>query len=114
MGSDLAARWMLDPSVTYLNHGAFGACPRAVLDVQAEWRARLERDPVRFFTGELEGRLDEVRARVAELVKADPQDLVFVANATTGVNTVLASFGFEAGDEVVVTDHGYVACLNAV
>jgi isopenicillin-N epimerase len=111
--SDLAAQWTLDPSVTYLNHGAFGACPRVVLEEQAEWRARLEREPVRFYIGELEARLDEVRARVGELVGADPADVVFCANATTGVNTVLASIPFEAGDEVLVTDHGYPACLNA-
>jgi isopenicillin-N epimerase len=112
-GSDFAAHWTLDPSVTYLNHGAFGACPRVVLEEHAEWSARLEREPVRFFVNELEARLDEVRARVGELVGADPADLAFVANATTGVNTVLASIDFEPGDEVLVTDHGYVACRSA-
>src|SRR5713101_5774152 len=110
---DLAAHWTLDPNVTYLNHGAFGACPRAVLHVQSEWRAKLEREPVRFFLGELEPRLDEVRERVGELVHAEPEDIVFVGNATQGVNTVLASFAFERGDELLVTDHGYNACNNA-
>jgi isopenicillin-N epimerase len=112
--SDVAAHWTLDPSVVYLNHGAFGACPRVVLEEQAEWRAKLEREPVRFYTGELEARLDAVRASVGDFVGADPADLVFVANATTGVNTVLASIPFDAGDEVVATDHGYPACLNAI
>jgi isopenicillin-N epimerase len=111
--ADFAAHWTLDPSVTYLNHGAFGACPRVVLEEQTEWSARLEREPVRFFVNELERRLDEVRACVGELVGADAADLAFVANATTGVNTVLASIDFEPGDEVVVTDHGYVACRSA-
>jgi len=110
---DFASHWTLDPNVTYLNHGAFGACPRAVLEVQTEWRARLEREPVRFFLSELECRLDEVRVTVGELVKADPRDIVFVTNATQGVNTVLASFPFESGDEVLITEHGYNACNNA-
>jgi isopenicillin-N epimerase len=110
----LAGHWTLDPSVTYLNHGAYGACPRVVLEVQSELRARLEREPVRFYAGELEGRLDEVRARVGEFVGARGEDLVFVSNATSGVNTVLASHPFDRGDEVVITDHGYNACSNAV
>jgi isopenicillin-N epimerase len=110
---ELAVHWTLDPNVTYLNHGAFGACPRAVLEVQSEWRARLEREPVHFFLGELERRLDEVRETVGEFVKAEPGDIVFVANATQGVNTVLASFPFERGHELLVTDHGYNACNNA-
>jgi len=111
---DLAAHWTLDPNVTYLNHGAFGACPRVVLEAQSEWRAKLEREPVHFYLHELERRLDEVRERVGEFIGAEPADLVFVGNATAGVNTVLASFAFEPGDEVIATDHGYNACLNAV
>jgi isopenicillin-N epimerase len=111
---DLASHWLLDPSVTYLNHGAFGACPRVVLEAQAAWRARLEREPVRFYLHELDGLLDEVRASAGELVGAEPEDLAFVTNATAGVNTVLASFDLRKGDEVIVTDHGYPACLNAV
>ena len=110
---DIAGQWTLDPSVTYLNHGAFGACPRAVLEAQAELRARIERNPVHFFVGELEKRLDEVRAEVGAFVGASPEDLVFVANATTAVNTVLASLPLESGNEVIVTGHGYNACLNA-
>src|SRR5438128_1567797 len=104
--TDLAAHFTLDPSVDYLNHGSFGACPRVVLEAQSELRERLEREPVRFYLGGLERRLDEVRDVVGELVGAEPADLGFVANATAGVNTVLASFPFEPGDEVIVTDHG--------
>ncbi len=111
--SDLAEHWTLDPTVAFLNHGSFGACPRPVLEAQSEIRARLEREPVRFYIGELERRLDDVRAAVGPVLGADGADLVFLANATTGVNTVLASRRFEAGDEVLVTDHGYNACLNA-
>ena len=58
----LARHWTLDPAVTFLNHGSFGACPRAVLAKQDEWRARLERQPVRLMARELEGLLDEARA----------------------------------------------------
>src|SRR5207249_11859699 len=70
--------------------------------------------PVRFLHRELEGRLAAARAALGAFVGADPDDLAFVSNATTGVNTVLQSLDFAAGDELLVTDHGYNACRNAV
>lgn len=110
----LRARWDLEPGLVFLNHGAFGACPRAVLRAQADLRATLEADPVRFLDGELEGRLDAARARIAAFVDADPMDLVFVPNATAGVNAVVRTFRLQPGDEVVTTDHDYRASRNAL
>lgn len=112
--SPYAAIWTLDPSVTFLNHGSFGACPAPVLAAQAEWRARLERQPVRFMARELEGLLDEARAALAAFVGAIPGDLAFVPNATSGVNAVLRSLVFAPGDELLTTDHAYNACKNAL
>ncbi len=109
----LRAHWTLDPAVRYLNHGSFGACPRAVLDVQAELRARLEREPVLFLHREIEERLDAAKQALARFVGCTPEDLAPIVNATMGVNTVLASLDFEPGDEILVTDHGYNACNNA-
>jgi isopenicillin-N epimerase len=106
--------WNLDPEVVFLNHGSFGACPRHVLAVQTEWRLRMERDPVQFLARDLEGRLDEARAAVAGFVGCDAQDLVFVPNATTGVNAVLRSLRLRRGDELLTTDHAYNACRNTL
>jgi isopenicillin-N epimerase len=112
--SPFAPLFALDPQVSYLNHGAFGACPHAVLAVQHEFRQRLERNSLHFFMRELEGLFDQTRAVLAPFLGATPEDLVFVPNATAGVNTVLASLEQEAGTEVIVTDHTYPACKNAV
>ena len=106
--------WALDPAVVYLNHGSFGACPRPVLAFQGRLRERLEREPFRFLARELEPLLDAARGAVGAFAGGDPEGLAFVANATTGVNTVLASLRLAPGDELLTTDHAYPACRNAL
>jgi isopenicillin-N epimerase len=106
-------QWILDPSVTFLNHGSFGACPRPVLDTQAELRHQMERQPVEFLWRRLDGLTGEARDRTAEFLSVDPAGLAFVTNATMGVATVLAAISLEPGDEVVMTDHAYPAIRNS-
>lgn len=114
MTSRHRAHWLLDPEVSFLNHGSFGACPEIVLEHQSELRERLERQPVQFMVRELESMLDASREQLAAFLGAEPSDLAFVPNATAGVNAVVRSLRFEPGDEVLVTDHGYQACTNAL
>jgi isopenicillin-N epimerase len=111
---DLSTHWSLDPDVIYLNHGSFGACPTAVLDAQQRFRNQLEREPLRFFNREFEPLLDRARETLAQFIGTDPAELVFVPNATTGVNSVLRSLVFEPGDELLTTSHAYNACRNAL
>lgn len=106
--------WHLEPGISYLNHGSFGACPDPVMEAQRVWRERMEAEPARFLDRELEYHLDEARLRVAAFLRADADGLVFVPNATTGVSTVLSSLRFEPGDELIASDHEYNATLLAL
>jgi len=110
----IRSHWTLDPETAFLNHGSFGACPRPVLAAQDRWRARLEAEPVRFMCVELEPGLDAARAVVGAFVGADPDDVAFVPNATTGVNTIVRSLDLSPGDELLTTDHVYNACRNVL
>jgi len=112
--SPFRSHWSLDPEVTFLNHGSFGACPTRVLEEQSRLRARMEAEPVRFLHRELEALADSARAALGTFLDADPDDLAFVSNATTGVNTVLQSLRFAPGDELLTTDHEYNASRNAL
>ncbi|MFN2134708.1 MAG: aminotransferase class V-fold PLP-dependent enzyme [Candidatus Promineifilaceae bacterium] len=109
---DLKELFLLDPDVVFLNHGSFGATPRAVFDVYQAWQARLERQPVQFLANELPGHLAQARAAMGSLVGATADDLVLVPNATFGLNVVARSLVLGHGDELLTSDHEYGACMN--
>ena len=106
--------WLIDPGTAYLNHGGFGALPVPVAQAAEALRREVEANPTDLFMRSWQGRLDVVRARVAALLHARTDDLVFVPNATTGTATVLSSLPLGAGDEIVVTDHRYPAVRSQV
>ncbi len=110
----LVAEWGLDPTVDYLNHGSFGATPRTVLAVQTALREEMERELILFLARQLPARLDAVRARVAAFLDCDAPGLVFVPNATHGVQAALDAIDWLPGDEVVHADHGYGAVKRAL
>jgi isopenicillin-N epimerase len=108
--TSLKENFLLDPNIVFLNHGSFGATPRAVFEAYQNWQLQLERQPVLFLARELPTLLHKSRAILGQYLNADTNDLVYIPNATHGVNIVAHSLQFKPGDEILTTDHEYGAC----
>ncbi len=107
----LRSKFLLDPAVVFLNHGSYDACPIEVLAARRKWEDEMERNPVEFLGRRSAGLLRASREALGAFVGARADDLVYVPNATTGVNIVAASIDLQPGDEVLVNDLEYGACL---
>ena len=110
--NSLRSFFYLEPEITFLNHGSFGATPRPVLAEYQSWQRRLEAQPVRFLAREIQENFRAARQILGEYLGAEPENLVFVPNATFGVNVIARSFDLGPGDEVLTSDHEYGACEN--
>jgi len=108
----LKDQFLLDPSVTFLNHGSFGACPKPVFETYQKIQRELEWQPVDFLGRRADGMLADARAALGKFLNADPKDLIFCMNATLGLNTMLKSLKLEADDEILTTNHEYGALNN--
>ncbi len=97
----------LDPSITFLNHGSFGACPKPVFEVYQNWQRKLEQQPVEFMAIKVYDFLEEARHALGDYVGCHGDDLIFVTNPTTAVNTVIRSLDLGLDDEVLMTDMEY-------
>ena len=114
LGAAIRPEWALDPDFLTVNHGSYGATPRIVLAAQDEWRRRMEAQPTRFFSRELPDALREAATVLAKALLAEPDDIVFVPNATTGCNAVLRSMRLGVGDEILHASHVYNAVRNTM
>lgn len=110
----LAKHWNLDSNCVFLNHGSFGATSTVIRGEQRKWQDLLEDEPVRFYEDLAMEFMEDARKALALMLKCDAEDLALLENATTGVNTVLRSLEFNEGDEILVPDHAYQACRNAI
>jgi isopenicillin-N epimerase len=105
----LRSEFLLDPTVTYLNHGSFGACPDPVMRTYQCWQRELEREPVAFLQRRARGLLRDSRTALAEHVGCSADEITLVPNATFAMNMVARSLRLAAGDRVLITDHEYGA-----
>ncbi|MBF6590027.1 MAG: aminotransferase class V-fold PLP-dependent enzyme [Ktedonobacterales bacterium] len=107
--AEAGREFLLRPDVTFLNHGSYSACPRPVFETYQGWQRELEAEPVEFLGRRLTALLAEARTALGEYVGTDAANLVFVPNATHGMNIVARSLSLAPGDEVLGTDHEYGA-----
>lgn len=114
MSSELRHLWTLEEERIFLNHGSFGACPDFVIAEQRKWQDLMEQEPVRFFEELMPDLLLKSRESLGAFLSCSADDLAFVSNATSGVNTILRSLHFEQGDEILVPNHAYRACRNTI
>jgi len=122
--SDVAGNWRLDPDTVFLNHGSFGACPASVTLAQQTHRGRMEREPVRFFSHDIFGMLDRSRRAISSLIGGQPEDYVFMPNATQAVAAIMDNVAqgiglagkkpLGPGDEILINTHEYPACQNII
>lgn len=104
----------LQEGLVFLNHGSFGACPKSVFKVYQDWQLELEQQPVAFLDqdrGFLD-RMQTTRSAVAKELGANPQDLVGVENATSGLNAIARSLRLNPGDEILTSNQEYNALNN--
>ncbi len=111
-GHSLKPLFHLHSDMIFLNHGAYGATLRDVLDHQRGWVERMEAQPARFFMNDLPGLVRQAVEILAPEVGADPAKTVMVENATSGVNAILRSSNFKPNDRIITTDHVYNAVRN--
>lgn len=109
--TELRDLFMIRDDLAFLNHGSFGACPRPVHNQYQNLQRELEYNPVAFLAEDREfpERMRSARQELARFVGARRDDLVFIPNATYGLNVVAHSIGLQRGDEVLITDHAYGA-----
>ena len=113
-GRPMRRRFLLERGTDFLNHGSFGTTPRVVLAAAQRWRLRMEANPDRFLRYLLPGALRAAAGRLARFLHAKEQEVVFVENATSGVNAVLRSLEFRPGDEILATTHTYNAVRQTI
>ena len=104
--------YLLDPDITFLNHGSFGACPKPVFDAYQNWQRKLENQPVQFMAIDVYEHLELARNKLGAFIGCGGDDLFFIPNATTAVNTIIRSLDLGPGDEVLSTNHEYGSLIR--
>ena len=104
--------YLLDPDITFLNHGSFGACPKPVFDAYQNWQRKLENQPVQFMANDVYEHLALARNKLGAFIGCGGDDLFFIPNATTAVNTIIRSLDLGPGDEVLSTNHEYGSLIR--
>ena len=105
--------YLLEKNITFLNHGSFGACPKSVFKIYQNWQRLLESQPVQFLSHDIYKYLEESRIHLSNLISCDSDDIIFVTNPTTAINTIIRSLMIDKNYEVLTSNHEYGAMIRA-
>ena len=105
--------FLLDPDITFLNHGSYGACSKPVFKEYQDWQKKLEDQPVQFMTNQVYSAMEKSRESMSQFVGCDEEELVFFQNPTTAVTNVIYNLDLKSGDEVLMSNHEYGALVRA-
>jgi selenocysteine lyase/cysteine desulfurase len=111
LGRHIRSQFLLEPNYTSLNHGSYGSIPKVIVPVLQDLHAKAEINPDRWLRREMFPEIDKNKATLAELIHSDPEELVFVFNAMTGINTVARSLPLEAGDKIIYVTLMHISTL---
>ncbi len=106
---NLKKYFLLDPSVTFLNHGSFGATPKPVFNEYQRWQRELENQPVEFLGRRHNALMHISREVLAKYLGTSTENVIYAQNVTIALNIVARSLDLGTGDEVLSTDHEYGA-----
>ena len=113
MNKTLGDMFLLDPEITFLNHGSYGACPKPVFKAYQDWQKKLESQPVQFMTNQVYSALEKSRVSMSQFVGCDEDEMVFIQNPTTAVTNIIYNLDLKAGEEVLMSNHEYGALVRA-
>ncbi len=105
----LHSQFLLNPNITYLNFGSFGACPKPIFEDYQKWQLKIETEPVQFMTVNGPRHLKAAREALAQYIHCDSNDVVYVTNPSYGINIIAKSLQLHAGDEILSTNLEYGA-----
>jgi isopenicillin-N epimerase len=105
----MKSQFLLDPTITFLNHGSFGACPKPIFEEYQRFQLELETEPVLFIQKKVAGYLKVAREKLSTYIGCDSLDVFFTPNPTFAINTIMRSLDLQEGDEILSTNHEYGA-----
>ena len=109
MNQNLKSLFMLDPKITYLNHGSFGACPTPIFNELIKWQKKLELEPTKHLAFDVYEYLEQSRISLSNYIDCNKDDIIFSPNPSTALNTVIKSLDLKKNDEILTTNHEYGA-----
>ena len=106
-------QYLLNNNIIFLNHGSFGACPKPVFNKYQQWQSLIESQPVQYFSNDIYNYLNKSRKDLSSFISCDADDIIFIQNPTTAINSIIRSLKFDNNHEVLTSNHEYGAMIRA-